>query len=48
MAGGAVIWGAGWGIALGWPGVGGDVVAVGRGITRGTVHAVDRMNGHGR
>jgi hypothetical protein len=46
-AGGAVIWGAGWLIALGWPDAGGDVVAVGRGIARGTVHAVDRMNGHG-
>ena len=26
---------------------GGGVVAIGRGIFTGTVHVVDRMNGHG-
>jgi hypothetical protein len=47
MAGGLVIWGTGLLIALRWPDAGGGVVAVGRGTTQGTAHAIDVMNGHG-
>ena len=31
-----------------WSEAGGDAPAIGRGISTGTVHAVDRMNGHAR
>jgi hypothetical protein len=47
VAAALTIWGAGRLIALRWPDAGGGVVAIGRGIFTGTVHAVDRMNGHG-
>jgi hypothetical protein len=40
-----VLWGTGRLIALRWPDAGGGVIAGGRGIAQGMVHAVDRVNG---
>jgi len=47
-AGGLVLWLAGRLIAVRWPDAGGGVMAAGRGVAQGTVHAVDVMNGHAR
>jgi hypothetical protein len=46
MAGGLAIWGTGRLLALRWPDAGGGLAAIGRGITQGTAHAIDVMNGH--
>jgi hypothetical protein len=46
VAAGGVVWLVGRVVGLRWADAGGGVVAVGRGIFTGTVHAVDRMNGH--